>query len=157
MKAVILNFSFLVMSQFLVSPVFAANIQLTGKGAESFIEHHFPDAEIPGQFEGFFSYKTKSGTEKDGYAKCSYPAMGARSDGAVITCLVKYSPVYLTGEAAESFIERHLPAAEIPGPVEGAFTYQNARGARKTGVAKCFYPAMGARSNGAVTSCSVVY
>ena len=89
-KALILNFSFLVMSQFLVSPVFAANILLTGKGAESFIDHHFPDAEIPGQFEGFFSYKSKRGIEKDGYAKCSYPAMGARSNGTVTSCSVVY-------------------------------------------------------------------
>ncbi len=135
----------------------AANVELKDAAAESFITRHFPDADVPGPVEGFFNYKNKRGVEKEGYAKCFYPAMGGRSDGAVTTCSVNYLPVVLTDAAAESFITRHFPDAEIPGPVAGAFTYVNKRGMKKIGNAKCFYPAMGGRSNGDVTTCSVVY
>ena len=65
--------------------------------------------------------------------------------------------VILKGEAADLFIARHFPNADIPGPVSGAFTYIYSRGKRVTGHAQCDVPAMGARSDGAVSTCSVKY
>ena len=56
---------------------------------------------------------------------------------------------------ADEFIEKHFPNADIPGPVEGKFKYRS--GARKKGYAKCFVPAMGGRSDGIESSCSVTY
>ena len=55
---------------------------LSGKSAIAFIKAHFPDADIPGTVEGV--YYTKE--QQAGYAKCFYPAMGARSMGQVPTC-----------------------------------------------------------------------
>lgn len=65
-------------------------------------------------------------------------------------------PGILKGRAADKFIAKHFPNADIPGPVSGAFAYVK-RGRRATGHAKCFVPAMGARSEGAVSTCSVWY
>jgi hypothetical protein len=69
---------------------FAKTVQLTDAAAESFIDRHFPDAEIPGPVQGIFHYINRHGVEKQGYASCFYPAMGGRSDGQVTTCDVIY-------------------------------------------------------------------
>jgi hypothetical protein len=65
--------------------------------------------------------------------------------------------VKLRGEAAESFVAKYFPNAAVPGRVKGQFTYTNKRGERLTGLAKCEVPAMGARSDGAVSLCKVLY
>lgn len=59
---------------------------------------------------------------------------------------------HLEGEAAVSFIKKHFPNAEIPGPVEGPFTHTISK---KAGYAKCFYPAMGGQANGQVPTCDI--
>jgi hypothetical protein len=53
----------------------------------------------------------------------------------------------LKGNAADAFIEKHFPNASIPGHVGGSFK----------GYARCFVPAMGGRSNGQVSSCTVSF
>ena len=68
----------------------AQTVELTGSAAESFIERHFPNAEIPGHLNGTFLYINKNGKTKRGYAECFYPPMGARSDGVETTCTVIY-------------------------------------------------------------------
>jgi hypothetical protein len=65
--------------------------------------------------------------------------------------------VELSGDAAESFLTRHFPDADIPGDVKGVFLYVNKHGETKRGYAECHYPAMGERSNGIVTTCAVIY
>jgi hypothetical protein len=63
----------------------------------------------------------------------------------------------LKGAAADSFIAKYFPNAVIPGPVEGAFVYIGKWGGNRRGHAKCDVPAMGARSEGAVSRCSVTW
>jgi hypothetical protein len=75
----------------------------------------------------------------------------------MISPLANAKNVDLNGDAADSFIARHFPDADIPGPVKGVFTYVNKSGQPKKGYAECFVPAMGGRSNGEVSSCSVIY
>lgn len=65
-------------------------------------------------------------------------------------------PVTLEGKAAEAFIARRLPNAVIPGDVSGTFAYVR-NGVSRTGHATCSVPAMGARSEGAVSTCKVWY
>lgn len=65
-------------------------------------------------------------------------------------------PVPLKGAAADAFIARNFPNAEIPGEVSGKFTWVR-HGYQHVGRAKCFVPAMGARSDGAVSTCTVWY
>ena len=65
--------------------------------------------------------------------------------------------VHLTGKAADAFIASRFPDASIPGPVSGRFTYVDKRGKRRFGRARCYAPAMGARSEGAVSACVVKY
>ncbi len=65
--------------------------------------------------------------------------------------------VVLKGQAAESFIAKYFPQASIPGPVSGAFSYVDKRGRHRRGHARCDVPAMGARSDGAVSRCSVTW
>jgi hypothetical protein len=65
--------------------------------------------------------------------------------------------VKLRGPAADSFVAKYFPNAAVPGRVKGQFTYTNKRGGRVTGLAKCDVPAMGARSDGAVSLCKVLY
>ncbi len=65
--------------------------------------------------------------------------------------------VKLRGKAADAFVAKYFPNAAVPGPVKGEFTYTNKRGQRHTGLAKCDVPAMGARSDGAVSLCKVLY
>jgi hypothetical protein len=65
--------------------------------------------------------------------------------------------VRLKGAAAEAFISKNFPKADIPGPVSGRFRYVDARGRTKWGEADCNYPAMGGRSEGDVTTCTVHY
>jgi len=66
--------------------------------------------------------------------------------------------VRLKGDkAAGDFIEKHFPNASIPGPVSGRFTYVDNRGRRRKGYADCDVPAMGARSDGAVSECTIHY
>jgi hypothetical protein len=55
------------------------------------------------------------------------------------------------------FIQKHFPNASIPGPVSGGFTYVDNRGRRRKGEAECDVPAMGARSDGAVSECTIHY
>jgi hypothetical protein len=71
--------------------------------------------------------------------------------------LAKAETVTYDGDAADSFISRHFPDAEIPGPVEGAFQYINRHRQLRQGYAKCFVPAMGGRSDGFTSSCEVQY
>ena len=63
----------------------------------------------------------------------------------------------LKGAAADSFIAKYFPHAVIPGPVEGAFVYIGKWGRHRKGHARCDVPAMGARSEGAVSRCSVTW
>jgi hypothetical protein len=63
----------------------------------------------------------------------------------------------LKGQAAESFIAKYFPEASIPGPVSGAFSYVDKGGRHRKGHAECSVPAMGARSDGAVSRCSVTW
>ena len=63
---------------------------------------------------------------------------------------------HLKGKKADAIIAKHFPEASIPGPVEGAFTY-GAFHYKRFGHASCNAPAMGARSDGAVSTCTVVY
>jgi hypothetical protein len=65
--------------------------------------------------------------------------------------------VKLRGPAADAFVAKYFPAAAVPGRVKGQFTYANKGGQRHAGVAKCDIPAMGARSDGAVSLCKVLY
>jgi hypothetical protein len=65
--------------------------------------------------------------------------------------------VKLRGPAADSFVAKYFPNAAVPGRVKGEFTYVAKRGTRHMGLAKCDIPAMGARSEGAVSLCKVVY
>jgi hypothetical protein len=73
----------------LATPALARTVHLKGQKAEDFIAKYFPDAQIPGPVEGSFTYQ-KNGHAKTGHATCNVPAMGARSDGAVSECTVKY-------------------------------------------------------------------
>ena len=68
----------------------ARTIILKGDAADTFIGKHFPNADIPGPVEGPFVYLNRTGRRTKGFARCSVPAMGERSDGAVSTCAVKY-------------------------------------------------------------------
>jgi hypothetical protein len=63
----------------------------------------------------------------------------------------------LRGAAADAFIAKYFPNAAIPGPFKGEFTYTNKKGEQTRGLAKCLVPAMGARSDGAVSMCKVLY
>lgn len=65
-------------------------------------------------------------------------------------------PVTLTGKAAEAFIAQSFPNAYIPGDVSGAFHYDR-NGRKGVGHAKCSVPAMGARGDGAVSTCTIWY
>jgi len=73
----------------LVSPAYAVTVHLKGPHADAFIHEHFPHASIPGPVRGRFPYRVR-GLLRHGHANCNVPAMGARSDGAVSTCTVKY-------------------------------------------------------------------
>jgi len=64
--------------------------------------------------------------------------------------------VRLRGARADAFIAKHFPNADIPGPVSGAFRYGRPHH-RRTGRATCFVPAMGERSDGVVSTCTVKY
>jgi|GEM_PF-2524979 hypothetical protein len=127
--------------------------QLVGDAAVSFIEKHFPNAEIPGNVEGSFTYTVG---KKTGHAKCFYPAMGGRSNGVEPSCDIKEAGKtrHISGDAAAEFIDRYFPDAEIPGNVSGKYKYG---GILKKGYAKCFYPAMGGQSNGIEPTCDVTY
>jgi hypothetical protein len=60
-------------------------------------------------------------------------------------------------KVAGDFIQKYFPNASIPGPVSGHFTYIDNRGRRRKGYADCDVPAMGARSDGAVSECKIHY
>jgi hypothetical protein len=68
----------------------AKTVMLKGHAADAFIARHFPNADIPGPVRGYFRYVDSRHHHKRGYATCNVPAMGARSDGAVSTCRVRY-------------------------------------------------------------------
>jgi hypothetical protein len=80
---------------------------------------------------------------------------------AALLVVVSYSAnaeaVKLKGEAADAFVAKYFPSAPIPGAIKGEFTYTNKRGEQTRGLAKCVIPAMGARSDGAVSLCKVLY
>jgi hypothetical protein len=65
--------------------------------------------------------------------------------------------VRLRGPAADAFVAKYFPNADVPGRVKGQFTYTSKSGRKGSGVAKCDIPAMGARSDGAVSLCKVIY
>jgi len=75
----------------------------------------------------------------------------------VVAPLAQAQEVKLSGDAAESFIFRHFPNADIPGPVKGLFHYTDKNGQIRRGYADCFVPAMGERSDGVESSCDVIY
>ena len=75
----------------------------------------------------------------------------------LVGSVAKAETVAYDGEAADAFIARHFPDAEIPGPVEGSFQYINRHRQLRQGFAKCFVPAMGGRSDGYVSTCEVQY
>ena len=127
---------------------------LTGVAAEEFVTRHFPNADIPGPVEGKFAYVSG---RKNGFAKCDIPAMGEASDGVQSTCVVTEGKKTqtLSGPAAEEFVEKHFPNADIPGTVQGKFVY--APSAKRTGYAKCNVPAMGEASDGVEATCDVTY
>jgi hypothetical protein len=64
--------------------------------------------------------------------------------------------VHLSGSKADRFIAQHFPNAVIPGDVSGKFTY-GVCGHKHVGRARCHVPAMGERSNGVVSTCTVTY
>jgi hypothetical protein len=81
---------------------------------------------------------------------------------ASATLLLVSSPanaraVILKGQAADSFIGKYFPQASIPGPVSGAFSYIDKTGRHRKGHAECSVPAMGGRSDGEVSRCSVMW
>jgi len=64
-------------------------------------------------------------------------------------CGLSASPVYaltthLKGEKADAFIAKYFPNADIPGPVQGKFTYVKGRN-KAIGRATCDVPAIGWR------------
>ena len=63
---------------------------LKGAAADAFIQKYFPNAVIPGPAGGRFAYVDKRGRRHSGHARCSVPAMGARSEGEVSRCYVTY-------------------------------------------------------------------
>jgi hypothetical protein len=65
--------------------------------------------------------------------------------------------VKLRGPAADAFVAKYFPNADVPGRVKGEFTYTSKSGRKGSGLAKCDIPAMGARSDGAVSLCKVIY
>jgi hypothetical protein len=86
MKTLILSFATLLT---IASAAYAGPVILKGKAADGFIAKYFPNADIPGPVAGVFEY-VKHGRRGKGHARCSVPAMGARSDGAVSECSVIY-------------------------------------------------------------------
>jgi hypothetical protein len=72
-----------------VLPAQARTVHLSGKKADAFIARHFPNADIPGDVDGGFSYVAR-GCKRFGRAHCHVPAMGERSDGVVSSCTVRY-------------------------------------------------------------------
>ena len=80
---------------------------------------------------------------------------------SLVLCGLFASPAHaltrhLRGAKADAFIAKHFPNAAIPGPVQGSFTYDVFH-YKRFGRATCNVPAMGARSDGAVSTCTVVY
>jgi hypothetical protein len=65
--------------------------------------------------------------------------------------------VKLRGPAADAFVAKYFPNAAVPGRIKGQFSYTSKSGAKGSGLAKCVIPAMGARSDGAVSLCKVLY
>ena len=63
----------------------------------------------------------------------------------------------LRGKAADAFVAKYFPNAAVPGPIKARFTYISKSGVKASGLAKCVIPAMGARSDGAVSLCKVLY
>lgn len=126
---------------------------LAGDVAAAFIMKHFPNADIPGPVKGSYLYQVHA---RSGSATCNYPAMGAKSAGDVATCTLKEGDTTRTiqEDEAVSFIQANFPNADIPGPVKGKYQYG---GKIKKATADCDYPAMGARSDGAVVTCDVEY
>ena len=64
--------------------------------------------------------------------------------------------VWYRGARADAFIAKYLPHASIPGAINQAFVYVSHH-RRHEGWASCIVPAMGARSDGAVSVCDVKF
>ena len=75
----------------------------------------------------------------------------------MISSLAQAQAVKLRGKAADAFVAKYFPDAAVPGPIKGQFTYTSKSGAQTSALAKCVIPAMGARSDGAVSLCKVLY
>ena len=74
-----------------------------------------------------------------------------------MSSLAQAQAVKLRGPAADAFVAKYFPNAAVPGRVKGQFTYTSKSGATGSGLAKCDIPAMGARSDGAISLCKVLY
>ena len=75
----------------------------------------------------------------------------------VISSAANAQAVKLKGAEADSFVSKYFPNAAVPSLIKGEFTYTNKRGEQTRGLAKCTIPAMGARSDGAVSLCKILY
>ncbi len=79
--------SFIFYSFFLATACASAKtVSLRAGKADAFVAKNFPNADIPGDVAGKFTY----GGGKIGHGECHVPAMGERSDGAVSTCKLVY-------------------------------------------------------------------
>jgi hypothetical protein len=84
-------------------------------------------------------------------------ALAAALLAATIASGASALPVELKGKAADKFIDKYFPNANFPGPTSGRFRYRDPHGRPRVGHADCDVPAMGARSDGAVDTCTVWY
>jgi hypothetical protein len=76
---------------------------------------------------------------------------------ALLSSPASARPVKISGAAADAFIAKYFPNASIPGPVSGRFRYLDRHGRPHFGRASCYVPAMGGRSEGEVSTCTVRY
>jgi hypothetical protein len=71
---------------FAASEAQARYVWYFGKKAEAFIAKYLPGALIPGAINQAFVYDRR----RHGWASCRVPAMGARSEGEISECYVKF-------------------------------------------------------------------
>ena len=136
----------------------AKTVKLVGEPADGFVSKNFPNADLPGTAQGFFTYTHKDGSTRTAYAHCFNSKMAPHAPSAQTTCLIEYHVTQISGKSAESFITKHFPDSSIPGTVKGGFKYKKYFFRKSsTGHAECFYPSMGARSEGSETTCTVAY
>ena len=82
-----------------------------------------------------------------------YLALGLSVAGLFAASQAEARHVWYFGKKADAFIAKYLPTASIPGPINQAFLF----GHHRHGWASCNVPAMGARSDGAVSECYVKF